>query len=58
MDPQEGYYTYWGLAKPPFDNVPDSEMYFDLHRSVENAVSETIFAIEVWCKRYQGRRRL
>jgi general secretion pathway protein A len=32
--------------KPPFDNVPDPEMYFDLHRSVDNTVSETIFAIE------------
>jgi type II secretory pathway predicted ATPase ExeA len=46
MNLQERYYTYWGLAKPPFDNVPDPEMYFDLHRSVDNAVSETIFAIE------------
>jgi general secretion pathway protein A len=46
MDLQERYYTYWGLVKPPFDNVPDPEMYFDLHRSVENAVSETLFAIE------------
>jgi type II secretory pathway predicted ATPase ExeA len=46
MDLQERYYSYWGLAKPPFDNVPDPEMYFDLHRSVENAVSETLFAIE------------
>jgi general secretion pathway protein A len=43
---QERYYRYWGLAKPPFDNVPDPEMYFDLHRSVENAVAETLFAIE------------
>jgi general secretion pathway protein A len=46
MDVQERYYAYWGLTKPPFDNVPDPEMYFDLHRSVENAVSETLFAIE------------
>jgi type II secretory pathway predicted ATPase ExeA len=46
MNLQERYYTYWGLVKPPFDNVPDPEMYFDLHRSVDNAVSETIFAIE------------
>jgi type II secretory pathway predicted ATPase ExeA len=46
MDLQERYYMYWGLAKPPFDNVPDPEMYFDLHRSVDNAVSETLFAIE------------
>lgn len=43
---QENYYTYWGLTKPPFDNVPDPEMYFDMHTSVENAVSETLFAIE------------
>jgi type II secretory pathway predicted ATPase ExeA len=46
MDSQERYYEYWGLAKPPFDNVPDPEMYFDLHSSVENAVAETLFAIE------------
>ena len=46
MDSQERYYEYWGLAKPPFDNVPDPEMYFDLHASVENAVAETLFAIE------------
>jgi type II secretory pathway predicted ATPase ExeA len=46
METQERYYQYWALAKPPFDNVPDPEMYFDLHRSVENAVAETIFAIE------------
>src|SRR5215813_1766066 len=46
MNLQERYYTYWGLVKPPFDNVPDPEMYFDLHRSVDNAVSEIIFAIE------------
>jgi general secretion pathway protein A len=46
METQERYYQYWGLTKPPFDNVPDPEMYFDLHRSVENAVAETIFTIE------------
>jgi general secretion pathway protein A len=46
MDSQERYYEYWGLAKPPFDNVPDPEMYFDLHASVENAVAETLFAVE------------
>jgi type II secretory pathway predicted ATPase ExeA len=46
MDMQESYYGYWGLAKPPFDNVPDPEMYFDLHRSVDKAVSEILFAIE------------
>jgi type II secretory pathway predicted ATPase ExeA len=46
MRPREKYYEYWGLSKPPFDNVPDPEMYFDMHTSVENAVSETLFAIE------------
>jgi type II secretory pathway predicted ATPase ExeA len=46
MDLQEKYYAYWGLVKPPFDNTPEPEMYFDLHRSVENAVAETLFAIE------------
>ena len=46
MPPQENYYDYWSLTKPPFDNVPDPEMYFDMHTSVETAVSETIFAIE------------
>jgi type II secretory pathway predicted ATPase ExeA len=46
MRPQENYYDYWDLTKPPFDNVPDPEMYFDMHASVETAVSETLFAIE------------
>jgi type II secretory pathway predicted ATPase ExeA len=46
MHPQDNYYGYWGLTKPPFDNVPDPEMYFDMHTSVETAVSETLFAIE------------
>lgn len=46
IEAQERYCQYWGLAKPPFDNVPDPGMYFDLHRSVEHAVAETIFAIE------------
>jgi type II secretory pathway predicted ATPase ExeA len=40
------YYEYWGLTKPPFDNVPDPSMYVDSHSSVENAVAETLFAIE------------
>lgn len=40
------YYTYWGLHKPPFDNVPDPSMYVESHSSVENAVAETLFAIE------------
>jgi type II secretory pathway predicted ATPase ExeA len=45
MDSQERYDVYWGLTKPPFDNVPDPDMYFDLHASVEHAVAETLFAI-------------
>lgn len=40
------YLDYWGLTKPPFDNVPDPSMYFDQHSSVENAVAEVMFAIE------------
>ncbi len=40
------YYDYWGLAKPPFDNVPDPSMYVESHASVENTIAETLFAIE------------
>jgi type II secretory pathway predicted ATPase ExeA len=40
------YYEYWGLNKAPFDNVPDPSMYVESHSSVENAIAETIFAIE------------
>jgi type II secretory pathway predicted ATPase ExeA len=40
------YYEYWGLKKPPFDNVPDPTMYADSHASMENAIAETLFAIE------------
>ena len=40
------YYEYWGLYRPPFDNVPDPTMYVDCHSSMENAVAETLFAIE------------
>ena len=40
------YYEYWGLQKPPFDNVPDPLMYVDCHASMENAIAETLFAIE------------
>ena len=46
MSAREKYYEYWGLTKPPFDNVPDPEMYFDMHSSVNSAVAETLFAIE------------
>ncbi len=40
------YYEYWGLHKAPFDNVPDPSMYVESHSAVENAVAETLFAIE------------
>jgi type II secretory pathway predicted ATPase ExeA len=40
------YYEYWGLNKPPFDNVPDPSMYVESHESVENTIAETLFAIE------------
>jgi len=40
------YYKYWNLTKPPFDNVPDPSMYADCHTSMENAITETLFAIE------------
>jgi general secretion pathway protein A len=40
------YYDYWGLQKPPFDNVPDPTMYSDSHSSMENAIAETLFAID------------
>ena len=40
------YYEHWNLKKPPFDNVPDPEMYAACHSSMENAIAETQFAIE------------
>ncbi len=40
------YYEYWGLKKPPFDNVPDPSMYVDCHASMESALAEALFAIE------------
>jgi len=40
------YYEYWGLNRPPFDNVPDPSMYFSAHQTVEQAVGEVLFAIE------------
>ena len=40
------YLDYWGLTKHPFNNVPNPEMYFDMHQSVDQAVSEVLFAIE------------
>jgi type II secretory pathway predicted ATPase ExeA len=39
------YCEYWKLDKSPFDNVPDPSMYVDSHVSMENVISETIFAI-------------
>lgn len=40
------YLQYWGLARNPFDNVPDPEMYFSEHATVETAIAELLFAIE------------
>ena len=40
------YCEYWNLKKAPFDNVPDPSMYVDCHVSMENVISETIFAIK------------
>lgn len=40
------YLDYWGLQKHPFNSVPDPGMYFDAHQSVDDAVSEVMFAIE------------
>jgi len=40
------YYEYWGLRKPPFDNVPDPSMYVDCHDSMDTAIAETLFGIE------------
>lgn len=40
------YYEYWGLSKPPFDNVPDPSMYAECHTTMESAIAETLFAIE------------
>ncbi|MDR4497476.1 MAG: AAA family ATPase [Candidatus Scalindua sp.] len=40
------YYEYWGLNKPPFDNVPDPTMYAECHSSMESTIAETLFAIE------------
>jgi type II secretory pathway predicted ATPase ExeA len=46
MDLKSHYCKYWGLSKPSFHSVPDPKMYFDLHRSVDNAVSEMLFAVD------------
>ncbi len=39
------YYKYWSLDTAPFDNVPDPKMYCNLNPSIEDAISEIIFAI-------------
>lgn len=40
------YLDYWNLNRNPFDNVPDPNMYFCEHSTVEGTVSELLFAIE------------
>lgn len=40
------YLNHWKLNKHPFNNVPDPDMYFQAHHSVDEAVSEVLFAIE------------
>ncbi len=40
------YLDYWKLNKNPFDNVPDPNMYFSEHSTVEGTVAELLFAIE------------
>jgi general secretion pathway protein A len=40
------YREYWNLQKAPFDNVPDPSMYAECHVSMENVISETIYAIK------------
>jgi len=40
------YYEYWGMRKAPFDNVPDPTLYWNQNGSLEDAVSEILFAIE------------
>ncbi|MEW6379840.1 MAG: AAA family ATPase [bacterium] len=40
------YYQYWGMKRAPFDNVPDPDLYWSQNSSLEDAVSEILFAIE------------
>lgn len=40
------YYRYWGLNRPPFDNVPDPKMYWPQNPGLEDAIAETLFAIK------------
>ena len=40
------FWEYWKLACSPFDNVPDPKMYCDRNPSLEDAISEILFAID------------
>ena len=40
------YYEYWGMKKAPFDNVPDPTLYWCENSSLEDSISEILFAIE------------
>ena len=40
------YYQYWGMHKAPFDNVPDPDLYWSKNNSLEDAISEVLFAVE------------
>ncbi|MFH0809629.1 MAG: AAA family ATPase [Pseudomonadota bacterium] len=40
------FWEYWKLDFSPFDNVPDPRMYCDRNLSIEDAISEVLFAIE------------
>jgi len=39
------HYHYWGLARPPFGNVPDTEFYFKTSQHVE-AISRLLYAVK------------
>jgi type II secretory pathway predicted ATPase ExeA len=40
------YLDYWNLKKHPFNNVPDPDMYFNAHNTVDEAVGQILFAVE------------
>ncbi len=40
------FWDYWQLKCSPFDNVPDPRMYCDRNPSLEDAISEVLFAVE------------
>ena len=46
MHLKSNYCACWCLLKPPFESVPDPEMYFRLHRSIDNAVSKILYAVQ------------